>query len=282
MNGITYSHEHMVIDLSKIKGNQDCYLNVYEEALNELRDLKDKGVCRIVDCSNRGMGVDWDINKRISEETGIEIVNSTGFYKDPFLPQYVHTSDVEVLEEIMLNDIKNGAKIIGEIGTSKDKITPDEKKVFLAACKAQRKTNTVIITHTTLGTMALEQIHLFEENNVNLKKIIISHAALKNDFNLIEKIVQRGANVAFDTIGKLAYLSDDTTAEFIKRLIDSGYSGQLLLSMDLTRKSHLKKNGGNGYAYLVDTFVPLLLSKGIKEEAIEKIMCKNFTEILEA
>ena len=282
MNGITYSHEHMVIDLSKIKGNQDCYLNVYEEALNELRDLKDKGVCRIVDCSNRGMGVDWDINKRISEETGIEIVNSTGFCKDPFLPQYVHTSDVEVLEEIMLNDIKNGAKIIGEIGTSKDKITPDEKKVFLAACKAQRKTNTVIITHTTLGTMALEQIHLFEENNVNLKKIIISHAALKNDFNLIEKIVQRGANVAFDTIGKLAYLSDDTTAEFIKRLIDSGYSGQLLLSMDLTRKSHLKKNGGNGYAYLVDTFVPLLLSKGIKEEAIEKIMCKNFTEILEA
>ena len=282
MNGITYSHEHMVIDLSKIKGNQDCYLNVYEEALNELRDLKDKGVCRIVDCSNRGMGVDWDINKRISEETGIEIVNSTGFYKDPFLPQYVHTSDVEVLEEIMLNDIKNGAKIIGEIGTSKDKITPDEKKVFLAACKAQRKTNTVIITHTTLGTMALEQIHLFEENNVSLKKIIISHAALKNDFNLIEKIVQRGANVAFDTIGKLAYLSDDTTAEFIKRLIDSGYSGQLLLSMDLTRKSHLKKNGGNGYAYLVDTFVPLLLSKGIKEEAIEKIMCKNFTEILEA
>lgn len=39
MDNITYSHEHIVIDLSKEKHNDDCKLNIYEDALDELKDL---------------------------------------------------------------------------------------------------------------------------------------------------------------------------------------------------------------------------------------------------
>lgn len=282
MNNITYSHEHMVIDLSKQKGNEDCYLNVYEEALEELIQLYNLGVRRIVDCSNHGIGVNWDINRKIEHLTGIEVINSTGFYKDPFFPDYVSFLPIDDLANIMVEDISNGAKVIGEIGTSKNEITTNEKKVFLAACQAQKKTEKVIITHTTLGTMALEQVDLFKEQNVNLRKVIISHTALANNLGLLFQLAEMGVNLAFDTIGKTNYLPDETRVTFIKELIKHNYTNQLLFSMDLTRQSHLKKNGGHGYSYLIENFVPMLLEAGVNHDDIEQIMCKNFTEIMEA
>ena len=279
---ITYSHEHMVIDLTKGKNDPDCYLNVFEDALDELKGLYDRGVRRIVDCSNRGMGVDWETNKKLSAETGIEIINSTGFYKDPFLSEYVPAKSVTELSEIMLDDIQHGAKVIGEIGTSKNEWTENEHKVFEAGVLAQRQTNAVIITHTTLGTLMKEQVQFFEENQVNLRKVIISHVALANDLGSIEEILHAGVNVAFDTIGKIKYLPDEDRIRFMKYFIEHGYEKQLLMSMDFTRKSHLKKNGGPGYAYLIDVFAPELLKAGVQEESLRQIMCRNFTEIMEA
>lgn len=280
MKNITYSHEHMVIDLSKGKDNPDCYLNAYQEALEELKALKEKGVTRIVDCSNHGIGVDWDTIDKIEQETGIEIIKATGFYKDPFLPEGFEEKSVEELADLMIEDLNKGAKIIGEIGTSKNEITENERKVFLAACLAHKKTNAVIITHTTLGTMAKEQVKLFEEHDIPLKKVILSHVALADDQDLMLELAQKGVNLAFDTIGKLNYLNDEKRADFLIALVNAGFADQIVMSMDLTRQSHLTKNGGKGYAYLLDTFVPLLLEKGLSEADLEKILCHNFTRIM--
>lgn len=277
---ITYSHEHMVIDLSKQKNNEDCYLNVYEEALDELYDLKNKGVTRIVDCSNRGMGVDWEICRKIEAETGIEILLSTGYYKDPFYPDEVRENTVEELADIMLDELNNGATLIGEIGTSKDEMTDSERKVFEAAVIAHKKSNAVILTHTTLGTYAREQIDFFKSHDVNLNKVILSHCALADDYELLLDLAESGVYLAFDTIGKLNYLSDERHIEFILGLVDAGYSDQILMSMDLTRKSHLLKNGGNGFAYLLDTFVPRLLANGMDSNVLSKILSANFSRVL--
>ena len=280
LEGITYSHEHIVIDLTKGKNNPDCYLNVYEEALEELTHLYKLGVRRIIDCSNHGMGVNWEINKKVEKETGIEIINSTGFYKDPFLPEYFEALSEEELADIMIKDIYQGAKVIGEIGTSKNIMTANEKKLFNAACIAQQKTNAVIITHTTLGTYAKEQLSFFVKKNIDVRKVIISHTALADDFDLILYLVQNGINIAFDTIGKIGYLTDEKRIEYIRKLCDMGYVKQLLFSMDLTRKSHLKKNGGPGYAYLLEKFIPELIKANVKEEDIKTILCCNFERIL--
>lgn len=280
LENITYSHEHMVIDLTKGKNDPDCYLNVFEDALDEFNDLYKKGVRRVVDCSNRGMGVDWNTNKRITASTGIEIVNSTGFYKDPFLPDYVAEKSAAQLSDIMLNDIRQGARVIGEIGTSKNTWTDSEHKVFEAAVIAQKESNAVIITHTTLGTLMKEQTSYFHDNSIPLNKVIISHVALANDLDSIRAILAMGVNVAFDTIGKVKYLPEETRVKFLKALISEGYEKQILMSMDFTRKSHLKKNGGPGYCYLIDSFIPMLINADVSESSIEQITCHNFSEIL--
>ena len=68
--------------------------------------------------------------------------------------------------------------------------------------------------------------------------------------------------------------------EFICKLCELGYQNQIVMSMDITRQSHLKKNGGIGYSYLIENFIPKLVESGLQEEMIELIMCKNFERIL--
>ena len=277
---IIYSHEHMSIDLSGIKKDDDCRLNVYQEALDEIKDLYNKGVRTIIECTNYGMGKDKEIIKKISDETGIKFIDSTGYYKDPFMPSICDTYSVEDFKKSLIPDLDAGVKIIGEIGTSLNVITDNERKLFEACSELQTEYDCVLITHTTLGTMALEQIEILKKHNVNFKKVIISHVALKNDLEYIVDILKNGCNVAFDTIGKLSYLSDDTRADFLVELCNRGYENNIVMSMDITRKSHLKKNGGVGYAYLLDTFVPLLEKKGLSSEVINKLLSKNFSRIL--
>ncbi len=66
----------------------------------------------------------------------------------------------------------------------------------------------------------------------------------------------------------------------LKRIAKEGYLDQVVLSMDITRKSHLKKWGGPGYAYLIETFLPMLQEYGLSEEQTQQLMIDNPNRIL--
>ena len=279
---MTYMHEHLRIDLSGEKGDPDCLLDSFDCIRDELRDLNKKGLNRVVDMSCRGMGRDYAYLDRMEKETGINVIISTGFYKDPFMPAMVEKSSVQALAGIMVGDIENGAEesgrkagIIGEIGTSLNKMTENEEKVFRAAAIAHEKTGVPISTHTTLGSYGWEQLEFLTSLGVNPSRLILGHLDLANDPDLILKALDSGAYVEFDTIGKIKYLPDERRIEFIKMCCDRGYVKQLLLSMDITRRSHLKANGGIGYAYLLDSFLPRLAQAGVCESDIAYMLEHN-------
>jgi phosphotriesterase-related protein len=288
MRNMTYMHEHLRIDLSAEKGDNDCLLDEFDHIRDELCDLAGRGLERIVDMSCRGMGRDYAYLDRMEKETGIAVVVSTGFYKDPFLPPAVEASGVETLSALMLEDIEKGeeesgrkARIIGEIGTSLNRMTENEEKVFRAAAIAHEKTGTPISTHTTLGTMGWEQLVFLKSLGVDPSRLIIGHLDLAGNQDLIFRVLDAGAYVEFDTIGKIKYLPDEQRIAFIKACCDRGCMKQLLLSMDITRRSHLKANGGIGYAYLVDSFLPRLREAGIPEKAILDMLEHNPDRIFE-
>lgn len=285
---ITYIHEHITIDLSKEKMDLDCKLDLFNETKKELLQLKKLGVSNIVDLTNIGMGRDPHFIEKMEKETGLNIYMSTGFYKEPFLPENINKLSENEIANIMINDIIYGisnsnkkASFIGEIGSGFNSITSLEKKVFIGAAIAQKATGKYISTHTSLGKLAHEQLDIFEEYKVPFNKIILGHTALSNNLEYIESLLKRGVYIAFDTIGKINYLSDETRAFFIKSLCDKGWSHKLLLSVDLTRKSHLKVNGGIGYSYLLESFIPLLEKKGVSKNHIINMLIKNPKTILE-
>lgn len=280
--GITYMHEHITIDLSGVKKDLDCRLDTIDKTIEEFKVLKSLGVQNIVDVTNRGMGRNIEYALKVQEESSLNIVFSTGYYKEPFLPEEVYRLSQKELSAVMQDEIINGidgtgvkADIIGEVGTSKDTVTPIERKVLEAAAMAHIETGKPITTHTTLGTSGLEQIEIFEDYKVNLDKVIIGHVDLSGDIDYILRLLDKGVYVAFDTIGKINYMAEDKRLNMLKEICDRGLSDKVVMSLDLTRKSHLKNRGGIGYSYLLDNFIPYIKSNGIKDKDIENMLVYN-------
>ena len=107
-DGYTLMHEHVTIDLSGVKKDEDCRLNCFEETVKEFKSLYGYGVRNILEVTNLGIGRDVGYIRRVSEETGINILVSTGFYKEPFLPDCVYGRSVEELASMMEQELTQG------------------------------------------------------------------------------------------------------------------------------------------------------------------------------
>ena len=281
-DGYTLMHEHIFIDLSGIKKLDDCRLDCKNETIEEFKKLYENGVRNITEVTNIGMGRDVNYIKEVSEKSGINVICATGFYKEPFYPEFVYEKNEKELSEIMKNDILKGidgtdikAGIIGEIGSSKDIITETEFKVFKSAIIAHLETGVPITTHTSLGTMGHEQVRLFKEYKVNTDKIVIGHVDLSGNVEYILEMLYNGVYVEFDTIGKNNYLADDIRIEMLKEIEKRELIDRVFLSMDITRKSNMEYKGGIGYNYIFNVFISKLKEAGIKENSIEKMLKIN-------
>lgn len=280
--GITYAHEHIPIDRSEVIEDEDALLDSQQLVIQELKGLYKKGVRNIVEATCRGIGRNVAYAQKVATETGINIVQATGWYQSAFLPIEVYRLSVTQLAEMMIKDITIGIKntdikagVIGEIATTKNRWTEQEEKVFNAAVIASKETHTPIMTHTSIGTLGHEQVEFFQKKHANLSKIIIGHVDLTGNPNYVLEMLKTGINVEIDTIGKNNYMSDAKRVEIIKAAQDAGFTDQIVMSMDITRKSHLKANGGIGYAYLLDSFIPELKAGGVTEGFINKMLVEN-------
>ena len=280
--GITYAHEHIPIDRSEVIEDEDALLDSQQLVIQELKELYKKGVRNFVEATCRGIGRNVAYAQKVATETGINIVQATGWYQSAFLPIEVYQLSVTQLAEMMIKDITVGIKntdikagVIGEIATTKNRWTEQEEKVFNAAVIASKETHTPIMTHTSIGTLGREQVEFFQKKHANLSKVIIGHVDLTGNPNYVLEMLKTGINVEIDTIGKNNYMSDAKRVEIIKAAQDAGFTDQIVMSMDITRKSHLKANGGIGYAYLLDSFIPELKAGGVTEEFINKMLVEN-------
>ena len=242
---ILYAHEHTTIDLSGPKKNIDCRLDDFDATAAEYRRLAEHGVVGIIDQTNRGMGRNVAYVQKMAAQAGVEITHATGYYKEPFLPPECYTLTEQQLCDIMVKELTEGiegtgvrATVIGEIGTSKD-ITETEAKVFRAASRAHAETGAPICTHTTLGTRGLEQLEIFKSFGVDLSRVVLSHIDLSADLDYMKRLLDQGVNIAFDTIGKCNYQPDVSRADWLSRLCAEGYDTQIVMSMDITRRSKI-------------------------------------------
>ncbi|ELZ0585827.1 phosphotriesterase-related protein [Yersinia enterocolitica] len=281
-DGYTYAHEHLHIDLSGFKNNLDCRLDQYQLICDEMRELVGKGVANIVEVTNRYMGRNPQFLLNVMRDSGINVIASTGYYTDSFYPPMVRENSAEQLAQTMIDEIEIGidgtelkAGVIAEIGTSEGIITPDEAKVFHAAALAHHATGLPISTHTSFSIMGLEQIALLKQHGVALDRVVIGHCDLKEQPDLIMKMIDMGVYVQFDTIGKNSYFPDERRIAMLVTLAERGLLDKVMLSMDITRRSHLKANGGSGFSYLVDSFVPMLLAAGISSAQVEMMLRHN-------
>lgn len=280
--GYTWVHEHLHIDLSGFKNNLDCRLDQYDLICQEMKDLRALGVSNIIEMTNRYMGRNPQFMLDLMRDTGINVVACTGYYQDAFFPEHVAAHSVEQLAQEMVDEIVIGidgtelkAGIIAEIGSSEGVITPLEEKVFIAAARAHIETGRPISTHTSFSTMGVEQLVLLQAHGVDLSRVTVGHCDLKDNLDNILRMIELGAYVQFDTIGKNNYYPDEKRIAMLHAIRDRGLLSHVMLSMDITRRSHLKANGGNGYDYLLTTFIPQLRQSGFSQADVDVMLREN-------
>ncbi|USY54069.1 phosphotriesterase [Bacillus sp. 1780r2a1] len=280
--GVCACHEHLYLDLSHVKKNEDACLQDLNLVLTDLYSFVELGGKAIIELTNDGMGQDVEKLVEISKALNLQIIASTGCYKDPFIPDEKLKWTRDEFSAWMIDEIKNGINgtdikpgVIGEIGSSLNKFQPVEIELFHGAIQAAKTTKLPLSTHTTLGTLALEQVELFTYEGLPLNQVIIGHQDLNEHDEIVLDVLSSGAYVALDTIGKENYRTDEDRLTSLLKFLEKGYENQILLSSDLTRKSHLRANGGQGYDVVLRDFVPRLREKGIPEIVIEKLLVKN-------
>ena len=101
------------------------YLVIPHIVCRELTELYTFGVRNFIELTNQGMGRKPDVLRALTSATGINIIPSTGYYLEAYMPPEIRTRTVEELTAEAVREPTWGideeghtAGVIGEIGWS--------------------------------------------------------------------------------------------------------------------------------------------------------------------
>lgn len=291
--GITYSHEHVVID--------DCFatslhpeflLNDFAKLKEELSGLKSLGLSMMVDTMPVNAGRNPLLSAKLSRETGIHLVVPTGIHQEKYYPKshwrYQYTEDQ--LTDLFIADVEKGidqydyngpivdrqashrAGLI-KLATNLETFNAHQELIFRAVVNTHRSTGVPILTHTTDGKLGLEQALLFEKLGANLDHVVLSHLDRNSDMDYLRAVLETGVSVEFDSAFRWKSSPNQTFAH-LENLLPS-FPAQIVVGMDAARSAYWKSYGGTpGLAYLLTEF-PKELSQRNLEEFQESIFITN-------
>lgn len=288
----------------------NCILFEIPPILKEIEYFKQVGGNAIVDVSSQGLsGPNYaESLVEISQKSGIHVIGGMGHFHEVMHPAYVKTSTIDDLTNEYVDTIRNGYPgtngirpgILGEVGTGLV-VTEEEEKCLRASGRAQLETGIPINVHTHLparnGNRVLD---ILESEGVPLNRVVLSHVAVslnhadigfEGGLKYLYSLAERGCYVEFDLCGNSEYFptpnhgywwnpTDDRRAMAIKRLCDSGYASQILLSHDTGHKYYLKQWGGWGLGHVLDGFKHTLLEEGVDPAHVEQFSTKNVATML--
>jgi phosphotriesterase-related protein len=269
----------------------NCALDDEALAIEELRPVATLGGRTVVDPTCRGIGRNPQALARIAAATGLNIVMGAGYYLQTSHPENVaRLSADSIADEIVAEAIDgvDGGKIkiglIGEVGVSSD-FTPDERKSLRGAVRAQRRTRLPLMVHLPgWFRLAHRVLDIVEEEGGDVAHTVLCHMNPSGaDQAYQTSLAERGAFLEYDMIGmdfwyadqQVQSPSDEENAAAIKRLIDAGFLGRILLSQDVFLKMMLTRHGGFGYAYVQRHFLPRLQRHGVTATQCAALMTDN-------
>ena len=292
--GFTLPHEHTGIYLWHVPGRWDYWeLTPDELALaDELTDFRRRGGSTLVDLTLPGVGRDPERLRRLATRSGVQLVMGCGWYRGAYYPAEarIDRRSVDDLAAELVAEFRDGVAgsgvrpgIIGEIGTDKPWVSALEERAHRAAARAALATGMALSTHAIASPVGLAQLRIFEDEGVDPARVVIGHADSYPVLDHYLAILDRGANLEFDFIGHrfaTEEAAEPRLIELIVELLERGYGTQLLLSQDVSHNSQLKANGGFGFTYLQQHFLPNLRTAAVGEGEIVQMTTDNPRRIL--
>ncbi len=292
--GFSLPHEHTGIYLWHVPDRWDYWELTPDELTiaEELRDFRRRGGSTIADLTLPGVGRDPERLRRLASSSGVQIVMGTGWYRESYYPPEarIDRRTVDDLAGEMIAEFRDGVGgtgvrpgIIGEIGTDKPWLSAQEERVHRAAARASRATGMAITTHAVMSPVGLAQLRVFSEEGVDPARVVIGHA---DSYPVLEHwlaILEQGANLELDFLGHrfgTEEAAEPRLIELLVELLERGFGDQILLSQDVCHNAQLKANGGFGYVYLQQHFLPRLRTAAVGEGEIARMTTDNPRRVL--
>lgn len=282
--GAILPHEHVFVDLRT--WDQPGYAqadagDVIALMAPQIEAIKALGVTALVECSTVGVGRRADLDRAVSETTGLPIVVPTGVYREPWIPPFAHEANEAALVDWMLSELEDEIESSGvragwvKISAGDDGITQAERKILRAAAQAASRVNAVIGSHTIRADVVREQLDIIEAEGYRADRFIWIHTQAEEDIGFHLEIARRGAWIEYDGIG--GWGDDDTYIANIHHVLDAGLGDHLLLSHDRGWYDPAQPGGGTPkpYTYLHETFLPKLEASGVDTATIRRLTQAN-------
>lgn len=292
--GITYAHEHLVIDGGRpVELQPDFDLSDIDRMTTEVTAAAALGLRSVIDAMPCDAGRNVLKLAELSRRTGVRIVAPTGLHHERWYAgdHWSARSSVEVLADLFVADVTEGIdvndyagsevertphragviKIAGSDGGPSARDTP----IFLAAAATHRRTGAPILTHCELGTGALEQVRLLADAGVAPEHITLSH---------VDKVVDRGYHRELQATGAFSEYDysfrwgdgPNGTLQLLAWAAEDGRLGQVVLGMDAARQGYYAVYGGApGLTWLLDGFAAQMTASGLDVASQRRLFVEN-------
>jgi len=240
-------------------------------------------------------GRDVSFSRRVSEETGLQVVPCTGIYTYDYLPMFFVTRDADAMADLFVHDIEQSIQGTGikaaflKCAADEPGVTENIDKVHRAVARASVRTGAPIMAHSRPASeTGPRQIEIFEEEGVDLSKVQLAHTGDTDDLDYIERVLEKGVYIGMDRYGLELFLPVERRNATVTALLERGYADRMLLSQDYcatldwysveTEKQLLAAGVAKGWSMTLvfEQVLPALQNEGVlSDEHVETIFVEN-------
>jgi predicted metal-dependent phosphotriesterase family hydrolase len=312
--GITLPHEHVFINMSPTEP-RDGFMTVWEERRADIERFLAAGGRTILDVtngelSNHAAPVYFDrdpahqiqnpvtgsrsvanvlATKALAEETGVTVILGTGHYFEHYFDvDWFDRTSTEQMARYLIADLEDEipgtgvrAGFIGEVASDLPHITAREERSFRASGRAAARTGAMITTHAPTFPTAGTQIDILLSEGMDPSRIVIGHTDTVKALQYSIDLLERGVFIEYDCM--MAVKSGGVVVEhelrrridYLKALVDRGYAERILLSQDVSQRSHQAAHGGPGLTFIFEELADAATAAGIDPEVLRMIWTDN-------
>ena len=267
---------------------------LHEVAMMSAHAVAERGVRTL--CEPTGMfgGRDVAFSRRVSEESGVQVVPCTGIYTYDYLPMFFVTRDADAMADLFVHDIEEGIQDTGikaaflKCAADEPGVTENVEKVHRGVARASVRTGTPIMAHSRPASQtAFRQIEIFEEEGVDLSRVQIAHTGDTDDLDYIEGVLDKGVFIGMDRYGLEIFLPIEKRNATVTALLERGYADRMFLSQDycatldwypVEMEQQLLEAGAAkdwSMTLVLDQVIPILREAGMSDEQLNVMMVEN-------
>ncbi|MEB3071736.1 phosphotriesterase-related protein [[Mycobacterium] vasticus] len=304
--GVTLMHEHVFIMTTEIAqnypeawGDEDARV---ADAITRLNALKAAGVDSIVDLTVIGLGRYIPRIARVAAGTELNILVATGVYTYNDIPFFFHyrgpgtmLDGPEFMADMFVRDIESGIADTGikaailKCATDEPGVTPGVERVLRAVAQAHRRTGAPISTHTHAGLRrGLEQQRIFEEEGVDLSRVVIGHSGDSTDLGYLEELIAAGSYLGMDRFGIDLILPFEDRVNTVAAMCERGHADKMVLSHDANCYFDALPNELSSvaapnwhYLHIHNDVIPALRQRGVTDDQLRTMLVDNPRKIFE-